>query len=330
MSYWLIAAVAALLLSLLGLYIEMPILNRLRVGQTINELGPQTHKDKQGMLTMGGVSFLCAGLIAAMIFGWRYKNTNGQLMLFAALSTVLFGAIGFADDYLKVARHKNEGLTVKQKFIPQCAAALVLAIIAFFSDCIGPAIDLPFTKARLNLGILYIPLAVFVMVAVDNSANILDGLDGLLASNSSIAFAAMSAYTLYTGIRTENGSLMNLGIFCLCMCFAVIGFLRRNTNPASIMMGDVGSLGIGGALAGAAIASGGMLLLPFALIMMVVSSLSDILQVVYMRRHKGRKLLRMSPLHHHLELGGMKEAQIVSLYSIITLIGCAAALILFA
>ena len=329
MVYHVIAGLCALLLSLLGGYILLPVLKKLRVGQTINELGPQNHMAKQGALTMGGVSFLAAGLLCALTFGFKYKNDNGQLLLYCVLCTLCFGFIGFADDYLKVVRHRSEGLTVRQKLLPQILFAIIFAVIAYFSDHIGPRILLPFTSKTLNLGIFYIPVAAFVIVAVDNSANILDGLDGLLSSNSSIALAAMSAYATYTGIVSGNGSLMNAGIFCLCMCTAVFGFLRYNTHPARMFMGDVGSLGIGGALAAAGIVSGSMLMLPFMLVTMMVSSLSDFAQVIYMRRHHGRKLMRMSPLHHHLELGGMPETHIVSLYSTVTLIGCAAAFILF-
>lgn len=329
MVYHIIAGLCALLLSMLGGYTLLPVLKKLRVGQTINELGPQNHMAKQGALTMGGVSFLAAGLLCSLAFGFRYKNDHGQLLLYCVLCTLSFGLVGFVDDYLKVVRHRSEGLTVKQKLLPQIVLAIVFAVIAYASDSIGSGIMLPFTSKRLELGVFYIPVAAFVIVAVDNSANILDGLDGLLSSNCSIAFAAMSAYVTYTGIVTENGSLMNTGVFCLCMCAAVFGFLRYNTHPAKMFMGDVGSLGIGGALAAVSIVSGSMLMLPFMLVTMMISSLSDFAQVIYMRRHHGRKLMRMSPLHHHLELGGMPETHVVSLYSTITLIGCAAAFILF-
>ena len=329
MGYYFLAALVSLLLSLAGLYIEIPILKKLRVGQTINEYGPQSHMEKQGMLTMGGVSFIVAGVLSALVFSLKNIDQQGSLILFCAVSTLGFGAIGFVDDYLKVVKHRSVGLTVRQKFIPQCLLALMLAVLAYLSS-IGSSIRLPFTDRELELGFLYIPIAAFVMVAVDNSANILDGLDGLLTTNSSIALGAMSLYAFYTGVKTGSGGMTNVGVFCLCMCFAVFGFLRHNTNPAKIMMGDVGSLGIGGALAGAAICCKSMLMLPFMLVTMLISSLSDILQIIYMRRHQGRKLMRMSPLHHHLELGGMPETHIVSLYSIFTLIGCAVALIMFA
>lgn len=330
MKYYAIAYLSALLLSLLAGYVALPVLKKLHAAQTINELGPQTHKAKQGLLTMGGVGVILAGVVSGLAFGFSKDNNHGQLVLFLAACTLCFTSIGFLDDYLKVVKHRSVGLSVKQKLLPQILAALIIAIIAYFDRHIGPKIVLPFTKMQLNLGLLYIPIMTFVIVAIDNSANILDGLDGLLSSNSAIVLFTLSVYTIYSGTKSGNGSLINAGSFLLCMSAAVLGFLKYNTHPATVILGDVGSLGIGGAIAGAAIISKGMLLIPFCCITMLISSLSDILQLYYMKRHNGRKLMRMSPFHHHLELDGMPETKIVSLYSIITLIGCAVALILFA
>ena len=330
MRYYVIAGLSALLLSLLAGYVSLPVLRKLRVGQTINELGPQSHLSKQGTLTMGGVGVILSGVIAGVAFGFYHKNTNGLLVLFCALSTLAFGCVGFIDDYLKVVKHRSMGLSVKQKFALQIIAALALSCAAYFIKPIDTRFALPFTSVKLNIGVLYIPVMTFIMVATDNSANILDGLDGLLSGNSTIALATVSAYAFIEGSKTGNGSLMNVGIFMLCMSMAVFGFLKYNTHPATVILGDVGSLGIGGALAGCAAVTGSSLLLPFCCVTMVISSLSDILQLWYMKRHKGRKLFRMSPYHHHLELGGMPETRVVNLYNIITVIGCAAALILFA
>ena len=330
MKYYAIAYISALLLSLLGGYIALPVLKRLKAAQTINELGPQTHMAKQGLLTMGGVAVILSGVIAGVAFGFYKHNDHGMLVLYVALGTLCFSGIGFLDDYLKVVKHRSVGLTVKQKLAPQILAAVLFAVFAYFDKNIGSKIALPFTKTTLNLGIFYIPIMAFVIVAIDNSANILDGLDGLLSSNSAIAFFCMALYSILTGTKTNNGSLINVGIYLLCMSGAVYGFLKYNTHPATVILGDVGSLGIGGALAAAAIVSKGVLLIPFCCITMLISSLSDILQLAYMKRHKGRKLMRMSPFHHHLELGGMPETRIVNLYNILTLIGSAAALIMFA
>ena len=150
MVYHIIAGLCALLLSMLGGYTLLPVLKKLRVGQTINELGPQNHMAKQGALTMGGVSFLAAGLLCSLAFGFRYKNDHGQLLLYCVLCTLSFGFVGFVDDYLKVVRHRSEGLTVKQKLLPQIVLAIVFAVIAYASDSIGSGIMLPFTSKRLD------------------------------------------------------------------------------------------------------------------------------------------------------------------------------------
>ncbi len=329
MKYCCIAALSAMLLSLLAGYIGLPVLKKLRAGQTINELGPQSHMAKQGLLTMGGVGVMFSGLVTGIAFSFKNTNDHGLLAVFCAACGLAFGLIGFLDDYIKVVKKRSMGLSVKQKFAPQIIFALLIAIFAYFDKNIGPKIALPFTDYELNLGVFYIPVMCFAIVAIDNSANILDGLDGLLSSNASLSLAAMAAYSFFKGTATNNGSLLNVGIFLLCMSAAAFAFLKLNTHPAKVILGDVGSLGLGGCIAGAAVVTKGVLLIPFCCVTMLISSLSDILQLIYMKRHKGRKLFRMAPFHHHLELGGMAETQIVSLYSILTFIGSAVALILF-
>lgn len=329
MKYYAVAFAASLLVGLIAGYTLLPILKRLKVKQTINEFGPQNHMSKQGVPTMGGAGFLCAGLLCALAFGFRWKNGNGQLMLFCAGMTACYGGIGFLDDYLKVVKHRSVGLTVKQKLAPQILTAIGFAAAGYFMNAVGSEICLPFTEKTLDLGVFYIPFMAFVIVAVDNSANILDGLDGLLSSNSVIVLLTMALYCAVKGSIADDGSLKNVATFCLCMAGGVLAFTRINCHPARVIMGDVGSLGLGGAIAAVSLVTRGSLLLPFLCITMLISSASDLAQVWYMRTHAGRKLMRMSPLHHHLELGGMKETQVVNLYNIITVIGCAAALIMF-
>ena len=211
----------------------------------------------------------------------------------------------------------------------QLLAALIMSLIGLKVNVYGVKLSLPFTDTKLDSALVYLPLTLFAFVAVDNSANLLDGLDGLLSSNGVIVFLSMTVFLAASGVETGKDSLLALALFSLIMACALIGFLVYNTNPARMFMGDVGSLGIGGAIAGMAVASGCTLMLPFMLVTMVISSMSDILQLLYMRRHKGRKLFRMSPYHHHLELGGMPETRIVAVYNAVTLAGCALALILF-
>ncbi len=329
MKLFVIAALAALLCALGAQYILEPILKRLSARQTINELGPQNHRSKQGALTMGGMGFLPVGALLTILFSLVWKGGIPLPLLYSVVSMLAFGAIGFYDDYLKVVRHRSVGLSAKQKMLLQLLAALIMTLIGLKVNVYGVKLSLPFTDTKLDSALVYLPLTLFAFVAVDNSANLLDGLDGLLSSNGVIVFLSMTVFLAASGVETGKDSLLALALFSLIMACALIGFLVYNTNPARMFMGDVGSLGIGGAIAGMAVASGCTLMLPFMLVTMVISSMSDILQLLYMRRHKGRKLFRMSPYHHHLELGGMPETRIVAVYNAVTLAGCALALILF-
>lgn len=329
MKLFVIAALAALLCALGAQYILEPILKRLSARQTINELGPQNHRSKQGALTMGGMGFLPVGALLTILFSLVWKGGIPLPLLYSVVSMLAFGAIGFYDDYLKVVRHRSVGLSAKQKMLLQLLAALIMTLIGLKVNVYGVKLSLPFTDTKLDSALVYLPLTLFAFVAVDNSANLLDGLDGLLSSNGVIVFLSMTVFLAASGVETDKDSLLALALFSLIMACALIGFLVYNTNPARMFMGDVGSLGIGGAIAGMAVASGCTLMLPFMLVTMVISSMSDILQLLYMRRHKGRKLFRMSPYHHHLELGGMPETRIVAVYNAVTLAGCALALILF-
>ncbi|MBR5258195.1 MAG: phospho-N-acetylmuramoyl-pentapeptide-transferase [Clostridia bacterium] len=329
MKLFAFAALAALLCALGAQYVLEPILKKLSARQTINELGPQNHKSKQGALTMGGIGFLSVGALLTIVFSLIWKGSIPLPLLYSVACMLLFGGIGFYDDYLKVVRRRSVGLSARQKMLLQIGAALIMTLIGLKVNIYGAKLSLPFTDTKLNSAFVYLPLTLFVFVAVDNSANLLDGLDGLLSSNSVIVFLSMAAFMVATGSKTQNDALISLGLFAVIMACALIGFLVYNTNPARMFMGDVGSLGLGGAIAGMAVAGGCTLMLPFMLVTMVISSLSDILQLLYMRRHKGRKLFRMSPYHHHLELGGMPETRIVAVYNAVTLAGCMLALILF-
>ena len=319
MKVYVFAFAAAFVLSLVLGYIALPLLRRLHISQTINSDGPATHSGKQGTPTMGGIGFLLSALLCAAGFSLTLKSADRQLMLFCLLCTLGFALIGFADDYLKVVKRRSVGLTVKQKFIPQCLMALVFAFYAY--RLVGKDLLLPF-GGTLSLGWFYVPFTAFVLVAMDNSANLLDGLDGLLSSNTAIACVFIAVFCVKLGC--ESGSLL-----CVCLCASLMAFLAFNAHPAKVFMGDVGSLGIGAALAAVCIVSKSMLILPFACVTMLISSVSDILQVLYMRRHRGLKLMRMAPLHHHLELGGMPETRVVTVYNLITAAGCLAALLLF-
>ena len=326
MKLYAIAFLSSVLVTLVAGYVILPILKKLKVGQTINTSVSDMHASKQGTPTIGGLIFLTGAFLPALVLSFFNMSKGAHLFLTCVMCMFVFGALGFLDDFLKVIRRQNEGLTVKQKLVPQIFFAALIAVNAYFSKGIGSRIALPLTQKTLNLGLFYIPVMTVIIVAVDNSANLMDGLDGLLSGSSSVIFAAFGLYTL---TRPEEG-MTNVAVFCFCMSGALVAFGRFNFFPARVFMGDCGSLAIGGAIAGIAIVTKGMLLLPFMLIMLIITTGSDIAQVIYMRTHAGRKLMRMSPLHHHLQMGGMQETTVVTLYNIITIIGCCAALILFA
>ncbi len=308
-------------------------LKKLKYGQTIYELGPQSHQKKQGTTTMGGMIFAIAAPIAALAF--CDKKGDWSFLLISLLCAFGFGLVGFLDDFIKVKLKRNLGLTPMQKIIPQFAISLGVAIWAYMHPEIGSSWTVPFFNVEWNLGIFYIPIMVFVMIGTVNSANLLDGLDGLLGGVSLFDFVAMALIILAMAAGVENPSnLMNAGVFAGAMIGALLGFLRFNAHPARVFMGDVGSFFIGGALVGLTTVTRLSLLLPIIALMMMLSSLSVIIQTTYFkytRKKTGtpKRIFRMSPLHYHFELGGMPETQIVAMYYIITVVLCLVALLGF-
>jgi len=321
MKLILTASFIGLLLTLVTGYVVLPVLKKLKLGQTLSSSVMDTQANKQGTPTMGGVIFLSVGLLVSIVCAF-FTACEGHLFLYCVFFTLTFALIGLADDALKIILRRNEGLTVKQKLVPQAGAALLFALLAYLNPDIGGSIRVPFTSAQLNLGIFYIPFTAFVIVALDNSVNLLDGLDGLCAGSSVFQFAFFGAAALVAG-----GKLQNTATFAFVMCACLIGYHRFNAHPARVFMGDVGSLGLGGALAALAIVTNTILFIPVVMLTAVMSSVSDIAQIVYMRGHKGRKLLRMSPIHHHFEKAGVPEERIVTAYNILTFAACLLALI---
>ena len=308
--------------------IVIPWLKKLKLGKVIYELGPD-HAAKAGTPQMGGVIFALPALVAAVAFS--YKGGNWGLLSMCLVSALGFGLIGFVDDYLKVHRHSSEGLTPKQKLAPQIALSIALAIWAYLHPQIGPSLRVPFVNAEWNLGWFYIPVMVFILVGTVNSANLLDGLDGLLGGCALFDFVTMAliCVALAAADPINAGSLLNVAIFGGAMAGGLIGFLRYNSHPARVFMGDVGSFFIGGALVGMTTVTRLSLLLPIIALAMVMSSVSDLIQFAYFRATHGKRFFRMAPLHHHFEKGGMPETSIVAMYYIATVMLCLVALLGF-
>ena len=321
--------IAAFAMSLVFGPIIVPWLKKLKFGQTIYDLGPQSHKKKQGTPTMGGLIFAIPAIIASVAFA--YNDSRFDFLLIALVSALGFGLIGFVDDFIKVKLHRSLGLTPKQKLIPQIVIALGLSLWAYFHPQIGSSLTVPFLNVEWDLGWFYIPVMMFVLVGTVNSANLLDGLDGLCGGCSLFDFATMALIGVaLAAANPDNASnLLNVAIFSGAMAGALMGFLRYNSYPARVFMGDVGSFFIGGALMGTVLVTRLSLLLPIIALAMFVSSLSDIIQFAYFRATHGKRIFKMAPLHHHFELSGMPETKVVTMYYIVTVCLCLLALLGF-
>lgn len=299
-SICLAAAVAAAVVLLLG-PVVIPELNKLHCGQNIRGEGPKSHQKKSGTPTMGGLIIL-AGITLGTLAG-AGTTPAALLALFVVLG---HGAIGFLDDYIKVVKKRNLGLRAREKLAGQLIMA---AAVTFIGNCwIGLSTELwlPFTTATVDLGVFYYILVFFVLVGTTNAVNLTDGLDGL--ATGTVAVAAVT----YAIVCVSLGKAA-LAAFCAATAAAAVAFLRFNAHPARVFMGDTGSLALGGALAAAAILTKTELLLIVIGGVFVVEALSVIIQVISFQT-TGRRVFRMSPLHHHFELGGWAETKVVRVF----------------
>lgn len=312
------ALVAFGVTALLGRWM-IPFLHKLHFGQTIREIGPSWHKNKQGTPTMGGLMFII-GIVAAVcacvpVF-YRLGVHETALMtakLLAGLGMALaFGAIGFMDDYISVIKKRNLGLTEKQKLVLQFAvAAAYLGSLALAGG--NTATTIPFV-GRIDLGWAYYLLAAPLLVGLTNAVNFTDGVDGL---NTTVSFFAFLALGLCAGLR----SMIGMSALALAAAGGCIGFLIWNFHPAKVFMGDTGSLFLGGMVA--ALAFGidmPVLLLPMGIVYWL-EILSVVLQVTYFKATHGKRLFKMSPIHHHFEMCGWSEVKICTVFGLITLLG---------
>ena len=301
--------VAFLIVLLLGPII-IPALKKYKFGQFIREEGPQSHMKKQGTPTMGGIMFIIASIITTLIV---YQGMTMPL-LFTLITMLGYGLIGFIDDRLKIKKKNNEGLKAHQKFAGQLLVALILTVYAYYSKDIGSAVHIPFTNKMWNLGIWYIPFMIFVIVGTVNGVNLTDGLDGLGAG---VTVLVSVFFTIVTYAMNKT----DMAIFCGALTGSLLGFLKYNSYPAQVFMGDTGSLALGGAISAIAV----LLKMPFILVIVgaiyVIEVLSVIIQVVSFKLTK-KRVFKMAPLHHHFEQCGWHETKIVSWFCIFTAIFC--------
>lgn len=312
-KYALIATIA-FAVSMLVTARMIPLLRHRQFGQFIREEGPQAHLSKAGTPTMGGIAFII-GISVAVIVSMFMPGSMTTEKIAILLSMLAFGAIGFIDDYNKVAKKQNEGLTPKQKLLLQVIFGIALAIFMMMKE--GTTMLIPFFGKTVDFGIMYIPFVVFIEVAMANAVNLTDGLDGLAASTSSIVACtfAIIGMTVYGG--NEAMATSGQAVFG-----ALLGFLLYNHYPARIFMGDTGSMALGGVLSAMAIVGHVEWLLPIAGLIYVIEALSVIIQVAYFKRTGGKRIFRMAPIHHHFELGGWHETKVVRMFCLFTLVCC--------
>ncbi|MBD8025863.1 phospho-N-acetylmuramoyl-pentapeptide-transferase [Lysinibacillus halotolerans] len=284
--------------------ILIPILRRLKFGQSIREEGPQSHMKKAGTPTMGGIIFLISIIATTVIVGNIFNLfTTQSIVMILVLAG--FGLIGFLDDGIKVIFKRNLGLTSLQKLIGQ----IIISIAAFLLLRLGSfdtSVGIPFTDWSIDLGILYVAFLIFWLVGFSNAVNLTDGLDGLVAGTASIAFAAYGVIALYN-------EQADVALFTFAVTGALLGFLLFNANPAKVFMGDTGSLALGGALALVSILVKEELLLLLVGLVFVIETLSVILQVASFKL-RGKRIFKMSPIHHHFELSGWSERKVVGVF----------------
>ncbi|MBU5595397.1 phospho-N-acetylmuramoyl-pentapeptide-transferase [Amphibacillus sp. MSJ-3] len=304
-EYFLLITIGiAFLITVLASPIFIPILKRLKFGQSIREEGPKSHMKKTGTPTMGGIVIILSAVITALFM--IHKVTGNIFTIHTGLILLVFigyGLLGFIDDFIKVVLKRNLGLTSKQKLIGQIAIAVIFYLILRTQE-ISTALAIPGTSFELELGWLYPLLIIFMIVGTSNAVNLTDGLDGLVSGNAVIAFGAFGILAWSAVPQLE------VAFFSIAIVGALLGFLMFNAHPAKVFMGDTGSLALGGALAAIAIILQLEILLVIIGGVFVMETLSVMIQVISFKT-RGKRVFLMSPLHHHFELKGWSEWQVV-------------------
>lgn len=314
------AAVAFVVTAVAGKLL-IPFLHKLHFGQSIREDGPTWHKSKQGTPTMGGIMFILGSVAAALIGYAVFALTDKgladpleQMQFFGGIvMALLFGLIGFLDDYIKVVKKRNLGLTAWQKIIGQVLVTALYLTALYIAGDRSTIINVPFL-GQWDLGFFYYPILGILIIGIVNSVNLTDGIDGLCGS---ITFIVAVFFMVVSTIAGQYG----MKILATALAAACIGFLVYNLHPAKVFMGDTGSLFLGGMVVALGFGMNMEFILFFAGFIYCCESLSVILQVISFKT-TGKRIFRMSPIHHHFELGGMSENKIVVLFSGITLIMC--------
>ena len=310
-----ITCVLAVAVSAIAGRFIIPALRALHVGQSIREIGPTWHNSKQGTPTMGGLMFIFACLICILTAIGSIRSGDYTYLLVYVFALV-FGVIGFLDDFIKVKKKRNLGLTEIQKLLLQLAAAALYLVVLRRTGHLTSELYIPFVNISVTIPwILYLILSIFIIVGTVNAVNITDGVDGL---SSSVTIPVMVFYAVVAWKWQDTGA----SLFAAAIAGGLLGFLIYNFHPAKVFMGDTGSLFLGGAVCGLAYALDMPLILILVGIIYIVETLSDIIQVTYFKLTHGKRIFRMAPLHHHFEKGGWSEVKIVAVFTSITVIFC--------
>ena len=315
------ALVLSLVLTVLAERILIPILKSVKMEQKILDIGPRWHKSKEGTPTMGGLGFIIAAIVVFLSVGiysmYNLPDVNAWRVCITFVFALLCGAIGFIDDYAKFFKKQNEGLSAGNKYLLQLiAAGLYLYFMAWKGE-LGTVLTIPFLNVQWDIGIFYYVFALVLITGIVNSVNLTDGIDGLAASITAIvgAFFAVAAFAFG---KADATVLSGMTVGCC------VGFLVYNFYPARVFMGDTGSLFLGGTVVGLAFIVNEPLIIVIAGIVYIAETFSVILQVASFKL-TGKRIFKMSPIHHHFEKSGWSELKIVGIFSLVTVLFCAVA-----
>jgi phospho-N-acetylmuramoyl-pentapeptide-transferase len=293
----------------------IPALRALKAGQSIREIGPSWHAGKTGTPTMGGIIFVLAAL-TCFVTGWRTVRDGDWTIVYVFALSLVFGLIGFLDDFFKVKFKRNLGLTALQKFLLQLVASIVYLFALRSGGQLTNDLYIPFANVTFQIPwVAYLIFAAFVMVGCVNAVNLTDGIDGLATG---VTMPVMLFFALIAARWNQQG----VALYAIALFGALAAFLCYNFHPAKVFMGDTGSLFLGAAVCGAAFALDMPLVLILVGIIYIVETVSVILQVGYFKLTHGKRIFRMTPIHHHFEMGGWSEVKIFSVFTAITVLAC--------
>lgn len=306
----------------------IPFLEKKQFRQFVREEGPKSHLSKTGTPSMGGIAIVFATILSAVMVSVTVagKSSDYKSLIAVLVVMVLFGLIGFIDDYEKAIKKNNDGISPKQKIVLQFVFSAAFAVFAYFNTGFaaigGSFVWIPFADVYLDFGILYIPFIIFVMIAFSNAVNLTDGLDGLASGVTALVSFCMVILGIY-----NFPNFITEPVIYGALSGACLGFLMFNKNPAKIFMGDTGSMALGGMLAAGAVMMKMEFLVAIAGLVYVFEALSVIIQVSYYKKtHK--RIFKMAPLHHHFELCGMKEKNVVMMFWAAALLFCILAIVI--